>query len=60
MHFKTKTHSCKRGLGEEDRAEPVQTRLLQDVSERYVSLFVAVSQLLDMLLIVNASAYVSF
>ncbi len=30
-------------ISEEDSAEPVQARLLQDVSEWYVSLFVVVS-----------------
>ncbi len=47
-------------ISEEDRAEPVQARLLQDVSEWYVFFVCCCLILLDMLLFVNATAYVSF
>ncbi len=45
-------------ISEEDHTEPVQAWLLQDVSEWYV--FVCCLMLLDALLFVNATAYVSF
>ncbi len=47
-------------ISEEDCAEPVQARLLQDVLESVCFFVCCCLILLDTLLFVNATAYVSF